>query len=89
MYAQLITEQEREEFVVNDVLQLGNNDAPRFLVETLVVPVWVDFNEEIGDAVVLAHPGLRHGCQADERVDSWVACSDGALANRDTRAYTK
>ena len=82
MYARLITEQEREEFVVNDVLHLGNDDAPRFLVQALVLPVWVDFNEEIGDAVVLAHPRLRHGSQADERVHSRIACFDIVLTRR-------
>jgi hypothetical protein len=42
------------------VLHFSNDDASGFLVEALVAPMVIEFDEEISDAVVLTHPNLIH-----------------------------
>lgn len=71
------TEQKRNEFVVDDVLHFSNDDTSTLLVQTLVAPMTVDFDEEVGDAVVFSHPYLIHVRQADEFVHSEVTCLYG------------
>lgn len=68
------TEQKRNKFVVDDVLHFSNDDTSTLLVQTLVAPMTVDFDEEVGDAVVFSHPYLIHVRQADEFVHSEVTC---------------
>ena len=49
-------------FVVGNVLHLADEDAARFLVQPLVVPVRIEVGQLFGQAVVLAHEdGVRHG----------------------------
>lgn len=50
------TQQDGQPLLVRDVLNLCDHDAPGFLVQYLVRPVWIQFGKFVGDAIVLAVP---------------------------------
>lgn len=50
----VFSEEDGQELVVGDVLDLGDVDAPGFLVEGLIIPVRVHFGQSVGDTVVLS-----------------------------------
>ena len=54
----------RQELVVSDVLDLGSDYLPAFLIEGLLVPVRVDRLEQGGNPVVLPHQDGVQGRQA-------------------------
>ena len=62
-----------QELVVGDVLDHGDDDVTSLLEKGLVVPVWVDLGQLLGNQVVLTD---KHGVgdgQDSLLVDSWVA----------------
>jgi len=66
------TEEKREEFVKDDMLHFSNDNASRLLVEPLVVPLRVQLDEKVGDAIVFTHPHLVHDGEAEKLVDTAV-----------------
>ena len=54
----------RQELVVSDVLDLGSDYLSAFLIEGLLVPVWVDRLEQGGNPVVLPDQDGVQGRQA-------------------------
>ena len=80
------TENERQKLVVEDVLQLGDDDALCLLVEGGVAPVGIQLGELSGDAVVLAHPGVVQHRQVDHLVDAIVAAGETAHLRRTAAA---
>lgn len=50
------TQQDGQPFLVRDMLNLCDHDAPGFLVQNLVRPVRIQSGKFVGDAIVLAMP---------------------------------
>lgn len=69
----VISENNRQKFVVGDVLKLRTDDPSGLLVERLVVPSGVQFSEFERHQVVLSRPNHMHRCQMKVLVGSFVA----------------
>ena len=73
LIAIVITEKDRQVFVVSNVLNFRNNYASSFLEDDFIAPRWIELLQFFGDPVVLAGPnGVHHG-QLRLFVDSIVA----------------
>ena len=51
-----LTQNYGQEFVENNTLPLSTYNSTGFLIQALVIPMWIDFTQVLGDLVVLSKP---------------------------------
>lgn len=69
-----LTEENRQEFVVGDVLQFSDNYPSRLLVQGFVIPARMQLLEHSGNSVVLSHPNRMDQCEVNLLVNSAITC---------------
>ena len=62
-------------FIVGDVLHLCDVDFPGLLVKPLIVPVWVEVRQLLGQSVVFSHPHGVESSQTGLLVGSSISCA--------------
>lgn len=70
----VLTKDDRQPFVVVDVLIFGDDDSSSFLVESFVVPVGVDVCQNGGDSVVFSEEDDLQDGQLWVLVGTGVTC---------------
>ena len=69
-----LTQDDRQVFIVGDVLHLCDEDATSFLEQPLVVPEGIDVRKPLGQMIVVADEYGVEGRQCDQHVGSTVTC---------------
>ena len=57
----MFTEQDGQEFFEGDVLDLGTDDTPPFLVQSFIIPSRIDSCQFLNDSIVFPDPNGVHG----------------------------
>jgi len=60
------------ELIVDDMLELGDDNAFRLLVEDLIVPGWVQLGQHTSHAVVFSHPDVVEHRKIGDLIDTAI-----------------